>query len=213
MGEIARATFDLLDHVERVDEYSQDFDILFSASFPARIPQEDCRLAKMGAVNIHTGLLPKQRGYHPLNWAIVWGNEVTGITIHKVADGFDAGDVVMQTEVPIFETDTVRTLRERVEWAFPTIIAAFFVDPAKVLAQATQQNQAQATYAPRRYPSDSELNLSASPREIWNLYRSCDPDEYPAFVMVNDIPCIVRQAQFKDGRVELHLDNGQIIAR
>lgn len=218
MGKLVLGTFDFLDHVERVNEYSKDFDILFAASFPARIPQEDCKLAKMGAVNLHTGLLPRQRGWHPLNWAIIWGDEKVGITIHKITDSFDAGDVVVQEEVPIFETDTIRTLRQRVDTVAPKIISAFFIDPKKFLEEATQQNQALATYAPRRRPEDSELNLEAEPRQVYNLWRSCDPDQYPAFVMFNDDKKIVVSASMFLGvndeeRVRLQFDTGEVIVR
>lgn len=213
MGEIALAVIGELGHVQLVNDFSDDFDILFSASYPSRIPQEECRKARIGAVNIHTGLLPEGRGSNPLNWAIIWGKDRTGVTIHKIVDSYDAGDIVCQSEVPIFETDNIIKVRERVEWAFSNLIAAFFVDPAALLSQATKQNQAIASYAQKRRPEDSELNLSALPKQIWDLYRSCHPVEYPAFVMVDDKAQLVVEASFNQGAVRLVLDNGEVIVR
>ena len=138
--------------------------------------QQICKLAALGAVNIHTGLLPEGRGSHPLNWALIWGKEKTGITIHRIVDTFDAGDICCQHEVPIFETDTIRSLRERVETFFPNVIASFFDEPERFLAQAWQQNQANASYAQKRLPEDGLLNENASHREQYNFIRAHDPE-------------------------------------
>jgi len=190
MGELVRNVLETIDNVEvtciqeRCD-YLDKYDLIFSASYPHRIPQEACKLTALGAVNLHTGLLPEGRGYHPLNWAIIWGKEYTGITIHKIVDSFDAGDICLQQTMPIFKTDTIRTLRERVDDNVGSVVRAFFASPEKWMSEARKQNQAQVSYAPKRRPEDSELNLDAQTHEIYNLFRSCDPDEYPAFVMVN----------------------------
>lgn len=185
MGELAQNVLEAIDGVELYiggQHNIGQFDFLFSASYPGKIPQEACKLAALGAVNIHTGLLPEGRGSHPLNWALIWGKQRTGITIHKITDTYDAGDIVAQDEIPIFDTDTIRTLRERVEIRFPNVIAAFMQDPKAMIEFAVPQNQALASYAQKRLPEDSELNPRVPARDMWNLYRSCDPDLYPAFI-------------------------------
>lgn len=166
--------------------YDGEFDILFSASFPKRISQEECAKAKIGAVNIHTGLLPQQRGIAPLNWALIWGDNATGVTIHKIVDTFDGGDVVLQEVVKITQMDNIRTLKERCLRRFPLLIHKFFNDPQHWLDRAWQQNQAEATYAQARRPEDSELCPSAPGEDIFNHFRACDPEEYPAYVLQED---------------------------
>lgn len=204
MGQIARDVIRTIEGVEIVGEYDNDFDILFSASYPSRIPQEECQKARLGAVNIHTSLLPEGRGSHPLNWALIWGRDKTGITIHKIVDTYDAGDIVVQEEVPIFETDNIVRLRERVETLFPKVIVAFFDDPIVLMARAKKQNQAKATYAQKRRPEDSELNLDADVMDIWNLYRSCDPKEYPAYIISFGKKEVVKSMKvFMDGGYEI----------
>lgn len=199
MGELA---FSVLQGIEGVTfDYEGDPDIIFSASYPHRIPQDDCARAALGAVNLHTGLLPEGRGWHPLNWAIIWGKEVTGITIHKIAESFDAGDVCVQHEVPIFISDTIRELRARVDAMVPQVIAAFFEKPEFYIRAAMPQNQALVSYAPKRLPEDSHINVLAPWRDIYNLWRSCDPDEYPAFVMQNGKKKIVKRVYLSD-RIE-----------
>lgn len=199
MGELVRNVLKSLDNVDFHEAVEggptkvggEGYDLIFSASFPARIPAEICKLTALGAVNLHTGLLPEGRGWHPLNWAIIWGKDKTGITIHKIVDGFDAGDVCCQLEVPIFETDNIVRLRERVDSLVPMVIQNFFNRPDLLIRDAWPQNQAHVSYAPKRRPEESELNMHATPQEIYNLFRSCDPTEYPAFIMVNGVKKIV----------------------
>lgn len=194
MGELVWSELNKLSNVEVErhsleaygGSYARDYDLLFSASYPRRIPQELVKLTALGAVNLHTGLLPEGRGWHPLNWALIWGKEYTGITIHKIVDSYDAGDVCVKMVVPILKTDNIVALRERVDLGVPEIISLFFEDVEGNIKNAKKQNQALVTYAPKRRPEDSELNLEAEPEQVYNLFRSCDPVEYPAFLSTAD---------------------------
>jgi len=187
MGELARDVLEQHPNVELMiadttaGHDRRPCDILFSASYPTKIPAGARHSVSRFSVNIHTGLLPEGRGSHPLNWAIIWGKTKTGITIHEITDTYDAGDIVAQTEIPIFERDTIRELRARVETLFPSMIAAFFDDPETFWAGRKPQNQAHASYAQKRTPADGEVNWEASDAEIYNFIRAHDPDEYPAF--------------------------------
>ena len=199
MGEIALNVLQMLPNVEIVED---DMDIIFSASCPVRIDQSWVKRAALGAVNIHTGLLPEGRGSHPLNWALIWGKDKTGITIHKIVDTYDAGDIVLQEEIPIFDTDNIVSLRQRVEDAFPKLVSIFFNDPEGFMREAKKQNQALASYAQKRRVEDSELNMNAPVKDIYNLYRSCHPVEYPAYVMVDGVKHIVTDMQIaEDGEL------------
>lgn len=207
MGQIAR---DILERIEEVDLFKSEgqvleegmFDFIFSASWPSRIPQEWCKLAKIGSVNIHTSLLPEGRGSHPLNWALIWDRPKTGVTIHKIVDTYDAGDICLQQEVPIFETDNIVCLRDRVEDAFRIAIVEFFKDPVVYFERAWQQNQCHASYAQKRLPMDCELNMKASPKDIWNLFRACHPQDYPAYFFDEQgKKWIVREMKYEDGEI------------
>lgn len=204
-GEIAYKLLMKHPNVEVVDVIDQqgDFlqmecDIIFSASYPYRITEEMCSVAKMGAVNIHTGLLPEGRGVAPLNWAIIWGKEHAGVTIHKIVDSFDAGDVCMQLALEIGDNNIIE-LKDRIMQLYEPMIQAFFDDPEIYMDNAWMQNQANVTYAPKRRPEDSELNLKAASTEIYNLWRACDPDKYPAFVMNRGKKLIVERVTKEGG--------------
>lgn len=190
MGKLARETLESIDSIELTCMEDLDsilvrgkFDLIFSASYPSRISQDIVNMARLGGVNIHTSLLPEGRGSHPLNWALIWGREQTGITIHKIVDTYDAGDICLQMPTTIWESDNIVSLRARIEEMFPALIKNFFGRPEQYIWNARQQNQAHATYAQKRLPEDCQLNLKANPDEIYNLFRSCHPEEYPAFII------------------------------
>lgn len=166
---------------------AEQFDILFSVSWPHRITQDMCKQMNVCAVNIHTGLLPKQRGSHPLNWALVWGDTTTGVTIHKIVDSFDAGDILHQVPVHILESDTIRTLTDKCMAAYEPMLRAFLSKPFQYLAYPRKQNQAEMSYAQKRLPEDCEVNLNAPARDMYNLFRACDPDKYPAYAVVDGV--------------------------
>jgi len=178
----------------------KDPDLVLSVCYPDRIIKGKREGAKLAALNIHTGLLPRHRGSNPLNWALIWGEKEIGVTLHYMTDTYDAGNVVLQKIVAIEDTDTVRDLQHKTKEILPTLIQEFFADPEGYLAKAWQQNQAHMTYAQKRRPEDSELNLHAPARDIYNLWRACDPDEYPAFVMENGQKRIVEQVS-RDGTI------------
>lgn len=169
-----------------------DFDILLSVSYPSKISKMMCDKARLGAVNLHTGLLPKQRGSCPLNWALIWGDKETGLTLHKIVDTYDAGDIVLQKKISIEEEDNIKTLRTKAFAFFFSILDVFFANPEWYLRNAYKQNQAEMSYAQKRIPADSELNLKAPAKDLYNLFRSCDPELYPAFIMKDGEKRIVR---------------------
>lgn len=208
MGKVAYDALKVLGE-DGVVQYEGDHpDIVFSASW-GKISQSERSEAKLAAVNIHTGLLPEGRGYHPLNWAIIWGKEKTGVTIHKMTDTIDGGDILLQEEVEILKNDTITTLRKRVEDVYVKLIAKFFSDPSYYISQAVKQNQAHVSYAQKRTPDDSELNLLAPSIDVYNLWRSCDPEEYPAFAYVDGVKKIVGWACMqRDGKCSLVFRDG-----
>lgn len=194
MGDIAYNALMKIPHVELVT--GDDFDILFSASFPNRITQEECNKARVGAVNIHTSLLPEGRGSHPLNWALIWGKKETGITIHKIVDTYDAGDICYQFKCFIRDDDNIVSLRGRIESLFPVVIEEFFYAPKDYIEKATPQNQAKASYAQKRLPEDCQLNLKAPVEDTVNLFRSCHPVDYPAFIVVGGSKILITKLEY-----------------
>lgn len=207
MGEEARRVLETLPNVELVLEWKgkPDADFFLTVSYPRRVLVED--MEGIRAINLHTGFLPKQRGYHPLNWALIWGDRMGGVTLHKTAESIDSGDILVQRGFEITNEDHIEHLRVKAKALVYPILKQFFASPESAWDHAVQQEQSQATYAPRRYASDSQINLNETYWNIYNLWRSCDPKEYPAFVVfpngerkiVTDVDPLYGKIKFEDG--------------
>lgn len=85
-------------------------DLLVSVNLNQRIGEPLRQLAPLGAVNVHGGLLPRNRGLFPYFWSLANGDTEGGVTVHWVDARFDTGDVVLQRAYPIMPADTIATL-------------------------------------------------------------------------------------------------------
>lgn len=88
-------------------------DAIVTAAYGQLLPSEILHLPKFGCINIHASLLPKYRGAAPVNWAIINGDKMTGITMMFMDEGMDTGPILLQSEEAIRDEDTAGTLSER----------------------------------------------------------------------------------------------------
>jgi methionyl-tRNA formyltransferase len=103
-------------------------DLIFTASFPWRLPADVLALPRLGAVNAHPALLPRHRGPNPLFWTVLSGDTQAGLTFHRMAPDFDTGPILAQTAFEITSEDDVDTLMGRIVAAgaalFPRMLEA-----------------------------------------------------------------------------------------
>lgn len=97
--------------IERIREMKPD--VLFSFYYRNLLGDEILNLAPKGAFNLHGSLLPKYRGRAPLNWVLVNGESETGVTLHRMVNRADAGDIVAQQTVAIGPDDAALTLHRK----------------------------------------------------------------------------------------------------
>src|SRR5208282_3255446 len=81
-------------------------DFIVVVAYGHIIPRWMIDLPKHGCINLHASLLPKYRGAAPIQWAIIRGESVTGVTTMKIDEGLDTGDILLRREVPIQDEDT-----------------------------------------------------------------------------------------------------------
>lgn len=88
-------------------------DLIVSVSCPQIFRKALLELPALGCINVHSSLLPKYRGMLPTFWALLNGEEETGVTVHFMSDGLDEGDIVVQRSVPITSDDTLHSLMRK----------------------------------------------------------------------------------------------------
>lgn len=97
--------------VEELRKYNAD--VMVVVAFGQILPKEILDMTRWGCINVHASLLPKYRGAAPIQWAIIEGEEVTGVTTMQMDEGLDTGDMIMKTVVPITEDETGESLHDK----------------------------------------------------------------------------------------------------
>jgi methionyl-tRNA formyltransferase len=137
------------------------------------IPQTIIDLPRYGIINVHGSLLPKYRGAAPIQWAIVNGETITGVTTMRIDAGLDTGDMLLKAETPIGLAETAVDLGDRLA----PLGAALLVETlARIEALAPQkQDASQATYAPILKKEDGWIDWRSPALAIHNRVRGLLP--------------------------------------
>ena len=138
------------------------------------VPPSLLKLPPLGCVNVHASLLPQYRGAAPIQWALIKGDEKTGITTMFMDEGMDTGDILLKEEVEISDEDNAFTLGHRMS----LVGASLLIKTLKGLKDKSirpVQQSGKATYAPPLKKENGRINWSSSAREIFNLIRGTNP--------------------------------------
>jgi methionyl-tRNA formyltransferase len=148
-------------------------EIAVVVAFGQILPQAVLDAPARGSINIHGSLLPKYRGAAPIQWAIIRGETVTGITTFQMDAGMDTGPILMTADTPIGPEETAGELSERLA----PLGARVILDTLARLdtLRATPQPAEGATLAPRLKKSDGVLDWRRPARDLVNLVRGCNP--------------------------------------
>ena len=147
-------------------------DLVFSFYYRRLLSRAVLSIPSRGAINLHGSLLPRYRGRAPLNWVLVHGETVTGVTLHDMDERADHGDIIGQRAVPIEIEDTALTLSRKLTKAARALVREMYPLIAKGCAPRTAQDHAAATKYGRRTAADGLIDWSQSAWQIYNLIRA-----------------------------------------
>ncbi len=139
------------------------------------LPQWMIDLPRHGCINLHASLLPKYRGAAPIQWALMCGEAVTGVTTMRIDAGLDTGDILLKREVEIDEDDTSETLSARLSHVGADLMAETLQRLEGGDLTAQPQDHTQATLAPILKKKDGRIDWSRPALEIWNRIRGLRP--------------------------------------
>jgi len=150
-------------------------DLVIVAAFGQILPKEVILSPGLGCINIHPSLLPKYRGAAPINWALIRGEEKTGVTIMRMDEGVDSGAILLQEETPIGPTETYGMLHDRLaKMGAELLLIALAMLQAGAL-QPQQQEDRLATAAPRLGREDGLIHWKNDCWKIVSLIRGLSP--------------------------------------
>jgi methionyl-tRNA formyltransferase len=133
------------------------------------------KLPDHGCINIHPSLLPLFRGAAPINWAIIRGEKRTGVTIMRMNERFDAGEVLMQEGTDIGESETAGDLSVRLSSLGSALLVKTLAALERNEITPERQDENSVTKAPRITKADCEVDWSRTALEICNLVRGLHP--------------------------------------
>ncbi len=150
-------------------------DLIAIVAFGQILSKEILELPKYGCINLHPSLLPKYRGAAPIPWAILAGEEKTGVTTFYLSEEVDGGDTILQKEEGIRENDTTVTLSKRLAEMGAELLIETIDKSERKEAPRISQDKEKATYAPRLKKEDGFIDWKESASRIERIVRAMDP--------------------------------------
>ena len=160
-------------------------DIIFCFGWSNLIKKDLLGLPKMGVVGYHPAFLPKNRGRHPLIWALALGLNVSGSTFFFMTEGADDGDILSQEEVEIFYEDDAKSLYNKVSNVALKQIETFLPKLQNNSFKVIKQNNDLANTWRKRGKVDGKIDFRMTSRAIYNLVRALTKPYVGAHVEYN----------------------------
>ncbi|MCL5674503.1 MAG: methionyl-tRNA formyltransferase [Candidatus Omnitrophica bacterium] len=155
------------DFIETLKFLNSDMIILIS--YGKILPREILDVPGIGAFNLHPSLLPEYRGAAPIEWTLVNGENRTGITVIKMEKGVDKGNIIIQEEIPVENTDNYYTLKEKLMEKSSEILGDAIEKISSGFAGFPQKGK--SSYAPRLKKEDGHIRWANDASIIHNLVR------------------------------------------
>lgn len=162
----------------KTDEALQEFrsraaDVAVVVAYGRILPAGFLNAFAIGAINVHFSLLPKYRGAAPVNWAIVNGEEMTGVTTIKMDEGLDTGDILVAEETPIGKQETAPELMDRLAELGADVLLETLATLPDIVPRP--QDHSAATFAPIMKREDGKIDWALPARDIANRVRGFQP--------------------------------------
>jgi methionyl-tRNA formyltransferase len=166
-AEAVGATFHQATSLESVAEA----DLLLMVNWRRMLAPSICARMRLGAFVFHDSLLPEYRGFSPTVWAVVNGEDHTGVTLIEAAEEADQGDIVDQARVPVGAHETIAEVMERVTGTYLELLERNLPALLAGTAPRRPQDHSRATWARRRTPEDNHIDWSWPAARVHDLVR------------------------------------------
>lgn len=184
-------------------------DVILTLAYGQIVPQGLLDIPRLGCINLHGSLLPKYRGAAPMQYAIIEGENVTGMTLMQMIDKMDAGVMYAKKEVEISEDDTLSTLTSKmVDCAKELILEALplYLDDK---LKGEVQNESLVTFCPTIKKEQEHLDLSLPAQKVVNWVRALN-DHPGAYLLLDDAKVKIWKAKVINNKVTYSI--GEIIS-
>ena len=150
-------------------------DVIVVVAYGQILPEAVLEIPKLGCINIHGSLLPKYRGAAPIQWSVLNGEAVTGVTIMYMDKGMDTGDMLYKKEIEIATDETYVSLHDKMKVVGATALKEAWPLITSGGVEREKQNNEEATYAPMIQKVLGEIKWEKANDEIDALVRGLNP--------------------------------------
>lgn len=194
--------------IDNINEYKPDY--IFVINWRTIFDNKLLKIAKYGTIGIHASDLPKYKGFAPINWALINGENKLGISIFYLVDEVDCGDIIQKEYINILDSDDIHSLFSKVELEY--------INMFKILLPNLDSIQAKkqigiSSYTCKRKPEDGKIDFNIlNSRSIYNLIRAL---KYPfpmAFFKFNKKYIFINNAEIIEEKKYIGIVSGRIVA-
>lgn len=179
----------------REEIYNLKPDLIVVSGWRSLIPLSIISIPKFGCIALHESLLPKYRGFAPVNWAIINGDKYSGVTLFYITERIDDGDIIAQEKIEIGPNETAFSLYKKSIKACSLLIRKYYQLIISHRAPRIKQNEEDATYLCARTPEDGRIEWSFSNLVIHNLVRGLAYPYPGAYCFYKDKKIIVHNSE------------------
>ena len=152
-----------------------DAELFVVAAFGQILSREILEMPKYGCINVHASLLPKYRGASPIQWAVINGEPITGVTIQQMDVGIDTGQILAKLEVPLDQEETGGSLFEKLAHAGAKLCVQTVAQIADGTVTRTKQEEALATHVGMIKKEMGRIDWHMPAVQIERLIRGLNP--------------------------------------
>ena len=162
--------------LEELATYKADLQVVVAFRM---LPEEVWAMPKMGTINLHGSLLPQYRGAAPINWAVINGETMTGVTTFFIEKEIDTGNIIFSENIEIKATDTAGDLHDRMMWIGGDLMVRTLKAIASGVYPSVEQNFSQELKpAPKIFKETCKIDWQKDAKTIYDFVRGLSP--YPA---------------------------------
>ncbi|MBQ6953331.1 MAG: methionyl-tRNA formyltransferase [Bacteroidales bacterium] len=183
------------------------------------LPEVVWSMPKLGTFNLHAALLPQYRGAAPINWAVINGENITGVTTFMIDKRIDTGGIILRSECRVEPTDTAGTLHDKLMELGSQLV----METVEGLVQKNVELRVQRSFiqgsellkpAPKLTHELQHIDWNDTTRHVYNLIRGLSPFPcaYTELVPEGDAPAVQLKVFFGEMRYDLHAEPGTVLS-
>lgn len=172
-------------------------DMIITCAYGQILSEDILSIPKIGCFNLHGSLLPKYRGGAPIHYALLNGDDVTGITLMYMDKGMDSGDMIAKEEVKIEDNDNIETLTNKLSVIASKMIIKYLPSLIGGTNDREKQDDKLVTFSPIITREDEHLDFNKSAEEVYNRFRMLSPSPLPN-IKIDDVEYKIAECKIVD---------------